>query len=151
MILNMREENRTTRAKNAIADFQPTDDDGLLLGFVYGTLRPGFGNHKWFADCIVKDIGEGTVPGKLYANGIPFLDADGEGQVRGNVFVYDPSHDTFVGLAAMEIGAGYEWRATTATLDDGTELQVGVWHNPYASERGDIVESGDYADCQGWS
>lgn len=124
----------------------PTDHDGFVLGFVYGTLRPGFGNHAYFEDAIMEDMGEGTVKGRLYAAGIPFLDTNANGLVRGNLFAYDPDNPRFIGMACMEMDAGYEWRIVTVTLDDGTEVEAGVWHYDRANDYAKLIPTGDYAD-----
>lgn len=123
------------------------DEANLIPMFVYGTLRPDWYNNRlleWDTEKVERGA---TISGRMYwafsEGSYPVVNVEQEGTITGDiVYVWEDSTG-FNWACRMEIGAGYEPREVTATLPDGTEEQVLVWHYP-RTPRGDHIPGGDW-------
>jgi gamma-glutamylaminecyclotransferase len=117
--------------------------DNLI--FVYGTLRKGYGNNKYF---LLDDefICEAKTEGKyaLYAAGIPFLNKHEQVcNITGEVYKVDDNK--LVHIDALEgHPAWYKREIITVVDEDGNKFQAWVYFNDDSS--GELIESGDYND-----
>lgn len=118
---------------------------------VYGTLRSGYGNHRWLKDS--KFIAVGKTAGKhtMYASGIPFV-VEEEPTSQIVVEVYDCTETVIKNsLDVLEGHPGsYNRRVTDIILENGETVKA--WLYFYPGERLNNgwslakVESGDFAD-----
>lgn len=116
---------------------------------VYGTLRPGHGNHGWASDGVVDEILDGSISGAIYCVGpmgsYPVAKLDEPGRIAVDVLVFDTDSPEYESVCRMERGAGYELRQVEVELTDGTTMTAGVWHY-LRPPRGPKVDSGDWND-----
>ncbi|MHC5020851.1 MAG: gamma-glutamylcyclotransferase family protein [Planctomycetota bacterium] len=142
-----------------MADANPTperDRYAALPLFVYGTLRPGLGNHPLYCHDAVR-ARPATMPGRLYqmTDGYPVFVPGPEGAVRGELLDFpdtelalkriDPLEGIGVSRADWRTG-DYEREIFTATLlEDGTPVEA--WCYVATSTQlidAALVESGDW-------
>ena len=70
------------------------------LVFVYGTLKKGYGNHHLLKNA--EFVGDATVKGTLYVEGLPMYRSEGDGVVHGELYQVDN-----VTLGALDMLEGY--------------------------------------------
>jgi gamma-glutamylcyclotransferase (GGCT)/AIG2-like uncharacterized protein YtfP len=113
------------------------------LIFVYGTLRKGQGNHRYFLNRS-KFLGMAKTKKRyvLYGHGIPILSRTGAvSQVTGEVYSIDTA--TLERLDELEGHPDmYKREQAEVVLQDGTELTAWIYF--YDTPRGDLIESGDF-------
>jgi gamma-glutamylcyclotransferase (GGCT)/AIG2-like uncharacterized protein YtfP len=113
------------------------------LVFVYGTLRQGQCNHRYF---LGRSKFLGMVKTKkryaLYGHGIPVLSrAASVSQVIGEVYEVDDA--TLLNLDRLEGHPDmYEREQAEVVLEDGTELTAWIYF--YDLAQGDLIETGDF-------
>jgi gamma-glutamylcyclotransferase (GGCT)/AIG2-like uncharacterized protein YtfP len=128
-------------------------DTHLVFSFVYGTLRPGFGNHRIIAPAVVEAFEDVHTKGDLYASQIPFADFDGDGDITGTLLVLNNS--TPRGRAAVDamiqLEGGYDAKFIPVTTADGHLIHAAAlaWHYPAAwharfQMQPEYIASGDY-------
>jgi len=121
--------------------------------FVYGTLRKGYGNHRFLNDERVRFLGRGETAEKyaMYCVGIPFVTKEKQvSKIKGEV--YEVPEDVLSRIDSLE-GHPYAYRRelTEVVLEDGQKLTAWIYFYPYERLEGrglTLIESGDYADCR---
>jgi gamma-glutamylaminecyclotransferase len=111
--------------------------------FVYGTLRKGQCNHRYFLNRS-KFLGMAKTKKRyaLYGHGIPILSRAGSiSQVNGEVYFVD--NTTLSQLDRLEGHPDmYKREQAEVVLEDGTELIAWIYFHDEA--HGDLIESGDF-------
>ena len=113
------------------------------LVFVYGTLRKGQCNHRYFLD---RSTFLGMAKTKrryaLYGNWVPFLSRTGSvSRVTGEVYSIDDA--TLSRLDELEGHPdAYKREQDEVVLEDGTELIAWIYF--YDAAPGDLIQSGDF-------
>ncbi|MFC1743338.1 gamma-glutamylcyclotransferase family protein [Candidatus Riflebacteria bacterium] len=113
--------------------------------FVYGTLRKGFGNHKYYLKGS-PFIGTGKTVEKyaMYATSIPYV-VQGEGLSRISGEVYRVDSETLDNLDSLEGHPDFYCREITEIeMDDGSIIRA--WLYFYPETKGWLIESGDFKD-----
>lgn len=113
------------------------------LIFVYGTLRQGQCNHRFFLDRS-KFLGMAKTKKRyaLYGDGVPCLSRiKAVSQVTGEVYSVDDA--TLLNLDQLEGHPDmYKREQAEVILQDGTEIIAWVYFCD--TPRGDLIESGDF-------
>src|SRR5208337_868219 len=113
------------------------------LVFVYGTLRKGQCNHRYFLDRS-KFLGMAKTKKHyaLYGNWVPFLSRAGSiSQVTGEAYSVDDA--TLKRLDQLEgHPIAYRREQAEVVLEDGTELRAWIYF--FDTAEGNLVESGDF-------
>lgn len=121
--------------------------------FVYGTLRYGDGN--WGQSALSRSVDQQVtvgcrVRGRLYnVSGthpvFPVAKLDEEGEIWGDLMVFDSDHPTYDHIVRVEQGAGYEIRPVEVVLPSGAKMSALAWH--YLREpRGELIANGNWLD-----
>jgi gamma-glutamylaminecyclotransferase len=113
------------------------------LVFVYGSLRKGQCNHRYFLNRS-KFLGMAKTKKRyaLYGHGIPVLSRAGSiSQVTGEVYSIDTA--TLERLDELEGHPDmYKREQAEVILENGTELSAWIYFCD--TPRGDLIESGDF-------
>lgn len=117
--------------------------------FVYGTLRPGQGNHRWVRPAVLEEILDCTTTGVMHAHSYPWVDFDQEGTVLGALLLMDTDDRITQDMINMELGAGYTQRQVPVKLTPGAEPALMAWafHYPamkHGTRYVNHVPSGDF-------
>lgn len=119
------------------------------LLFVYGTLMSGFGNNRLLLGA--KPVTTATLPGTLYASGIPFFkyDPDSPTEVEGEVWEVDDATlracDRLEGYDPARPHDADDWY-TRITVTHPIIGDVYVYAVRAAPSYSTIVESGRYRE-----
>ena len=115
------------------------------LIFVYGTLRKGQCNHRYFLDRS-KFLGMAKTKKRyaLYGHGILVLSRAGSiSQVTGEVYSVDDA--TLLNLDRLEGHPdSYKREQAEVILQEGTDLSAWIYFCD--TPRGDLIESGDFLE-----
>ncbi len=115
------------------------------LVFVYGTLRKGQCNHRYFLNRS-KFLGMAKTKKRyaLYGDAIPVLSRAGSiSQVTGEVYSVDDA--TLLNLDRLEGHPdAYMREQAEMVLENGTELLAWIYFCD--TPRGDLIESGDFLE-----
>jgi gamma-glutamylaminecyclotransferase len=113
------------------------------LVFVYGTLRKGQCNHRYFLD-LSKFLGMAKTKKHyaLYSDTVPFLSLTRTvSQVTGEVYAVDDV--TLLNLDRLEGHPdAYKREQAQVILQDGAEISAWIYFCD--TPRGDLIESGDF-------
>ena len=128
--------------------------------FVYGSLRPrANGATGMIANAAIAGPWEAYADGDLFyheCGAYPVMDCDGDGKVRGDMYLIDESHESWEWLVKMETEAGYwvRWHDVVACQSDGkwAETKAVVFDWPHGTTGLERVENGDWitADWRPW-
>lgn len=117
---------------------------------VYGTLRKGFGNHRYMDGCELVGLGWTTDEYEMTASGIPYVDPN-EPTSKIRVEVYAVSDEQLPYVDRLEgydpdnhEGSWYKRTPISVKMDNGDEITASIYFND--SKGSTLVESGDFSD-----
>lgn len=109
---------------------------------VYGTLRNGFGNHRYLKNSKFIGTGKTVESFTLSANGIPFVHKDPLHNVV--VEVYEVNDNDLKNIDSLEGHPNWYKREIT-NIQVGNQI-IPAWLYFYPKKANEIIESGDYKD-----
>lgn len=128
----------------------------LIPVFVYGSLRPrANGATGMISNAAMAGPWEAYADGGLFYHGCgayPVMDCEGDGKVRGDMYLVDENHPSWQWLANMETDAGYEmrWHDVLALQSDGelAETKAVVFDWPHGTDGLTPVPDGDWLTAE---